>query len=45
MAIVVPNVDTPPNKYQRSREELVAEVDQLRMELAYLKKLQALVQA
>lgn len=30
---------------QRSREELLAEVNQLRMELAYLKKLEALVQA
>ena len=30
---------------KRSREELLAEVNQLRMELAYLKKLEALVQA
>jgi transposase len=44
--------DTEPPKLQeppaeddhRSREQLVAEVNQLRMEVAYLKKLQALVQ-
>jgi transposase len=44
MVMEVPNSDSPPDTDQRSREELVAEVDQLRMELAYLKKLEALVQ-
>jgi transposase len=34
-----------PEDDKRSREELLAEVNQLRMENAYLKKLQALVQA
>jgi transposase len=34
----------PTNDAERSREELLAEVDQLRMEVAILKKLQALVQ-
>ena len=34
-----------PDDDKRSREELLAEVNQLRMELAYLKKLDALVQA
>jgi transposase len=34
----------PANDRERSREELLAEVDQLRMEVAILKKLQALVQ-
>jgi transposase len=34
-----------PDDDKRSREELLAEVNQLRMELAYLKKLEALVQA
>lgn len=44
MVILVPKSDSPPNRDHRSHEELVAEVDQLRMELAYLKKLEALVQ-
>lgn len=35
----------PVDDEQRSREELLAEVQQLRMENAYLKKLKALVQA
>lgn len=35
----------PPEDDKRSREELLAEVSQLRMEVAYLKKLRALVQA
>ena len=35
----------PIDDADRSREELVAEVNQLRMEVAYLKKLQALVQS
>jgi transposase len=34
-----------PNDAERTREELVAEVNQLRMEVAYLKKLDALVRA
>ncbi len=34
-----------PDPAERSHEELVAEVNQLRMEVAYLKKLRALVQA
>lgn len=37
--------DQAPDDDKRSREELLAEVNQLRMELAYVKKLQALVQA
>lgn len=35
----------PPDDDKLSREQLLAEVKQLRMELAYTKKLQALVQA
>jgi transposase len=34
-----------PDDEKRTREELLAELNQLRMENAYLKKLQALVQA
>lgn len=34
-----------PEESERTREELVAEVNQLRMEVAYLKKLRALVQS
>lgn len=34
----------PPEREERTRDELVAEVAHLRMEVAYLKKLQALVQ-
>jgi transposase len=45
MAIPVPKPDRLPDDDTRSREELLAEVNQLRMELAYLKKLDALVQA
>ncbi len=37
--------DTPSNDEKRSQEELLAELAYLRMENAYLKKLQALVQA
>jgi transposase len=37
--------DQAPDDDKRSREDLLAEVNQLRMELAYVKKLQALVQA
>jgi transposase len=35
----------PPDDSERTHEELVAEVNQLRMEVAYLKKLRALVQS
>jgi transposase len=45
MATTVPEPDSPPDDDKRSREELLAEVNQLRMELAYLKKLDALVRA
>lgn len=45
MATSVPEPEIPPDDDKRSREELLAEVNQLRMELAYLKKLEALVQA
>ena len=45
MATAVPKPDDPADDNNRSREELLAEVNQLRMELAYLKKLEALVQA
>jgi len=45
MATLVPTQDSPPEDDKRSREELLAEVNQLRMEVAYLKKLEALVQA
>jgi transposase len=37
--------EAQPDDDKRSRDELVAELNQLRMENAYLKKLQALVQA
>lgn len=45
MATSVPEPKTPPDDDQRSREELLAELNDLRMEVAYLKKLRALVQA
>lgn len=45
MATPAPRPDSPSDDDKRSREELLAEVNQLRMELAYLKKLDALVQA
>ena len=45
MVTSVPKPDSSPDNDKRSREELLAEVKQLRMELAYLKKLDALVQA
>lgn len=45
MATALPESDGPIDDDKRSREELLAEVNQLRMELAYLKKLEALVQA
>ena len=37
--------ELPPDPEERTHDELVAEVNQLRMEVAYLKKLRALVQA
>lgn len=37
--------ESPADDQHRTREQLVAEVNQLRMEVAYLKKLRALVQA
>jgi transposase len=45
MATPAPKPDSPIDDEKRSREDLLAEVNYLRMELAYLKKLQALVQA
>ena len=45
MAVPTEKPDTPSDDEKRSREELLAELDYLRMENAYLKKLQALVQA
>ena len=44
----LPNTEPPesaPDPEGRTHDELVAEVNQLRMEVAYLKKLEALVQA
>jgi transposase len=38
-------INSPVDDALRSREDLLAEVNQLRMENAYLKKLGALVQA
>jgi transposase len=37
--------ESSPDDEKRTREELLAELNQLRMENAYLKKLRALVQA
>jgi transposase len=37
--------ESSPDLAERTRDELVAEVNQLRMEVAFLKKLEALVQA
>ena len=45
---ILPNTEppeSPPDPAGRTHDELVAEVNQLRMEVAYLKKLEALVQA
>jgi transposase len=45
---ILPNTDSPeslPDPAGRTHDELVAEVNQLRMEVAFLKKLEALVQA
>lgn len=44
MSVVPPPPESTPDK-EKSREDLQAELDYLRMENAYLKKLQALVQA
>ncbi len=41
----VPKPQLPPDGQEQTRDELIAEVNQLRMEVAYLKKLQALVQS
>ena len=45
MATPAPKPDSPPGDDERTREQLLDEILQLRMELAYTKKLQALVQA
>lgn len=45
---ILPSTEPPetlPDPAQQTRDELVAEVNQLRMEVAFLKKLEALVQA
>lgn len=45
MTIPTTEPDVPAGEDKRSREELLAELEHLRMEVAYLKKLEALVQA
>ena len=45
MAIPTSEPDRLPDDDKRTREQLLDEIQQLRMELAYTKKLQALVQA
>ena len=45
MTIVKTKPAVPAAEDERSRDELMAELEHLRMELAYLKKLDALVQA
>jgi transposase len=45
MTVPTTKSEVPVGEDKRSREELLAEVEQLRMEVAYLKKVQALVQA
>lgn len=45
MATPAPQPDSPADDDKRSREQLLDEILQLRMELAYTKKLHALVQA
>lgn len=45
MSAPTTKTEIPPENDKRTREELLAEVSQLRMEVAYLKKLRALVQA
>lgn len=48
MMPIIPDIEPPeslPDPKGRTHDELVAEVNQLRMEVAFLKKLEALVQA
>lgn len=45
MTIPTTKPEAPPGEDKRSREELMAELEYLRMENAYLKKVRALVQA
>jgi transposase len=45
MATPTTKPEVPPDDEKRSRDELLAELNHLRMENAYLKKLRALVQA
>ena len=45
MTVPTTKPEVPVGEDKRSREELLAEVEQLRMEVAYLKKVRALVQA
>lgn len=45
MTIPTTKPEVPADEDKRSRKELLAEVEHLRMEVAYLKKVQALVQA
>jgi transposase len=45
MSAVSPQPEQKPDDDKRTREELLAELDHLRMENAYLKKLRALIQA
>jgi transposase len=45
MATPASEPDRPPDDDKRTRKQLLDEIQQLRMELAYTKKLQALVQA
>jgi transposase len=45
MTVPTTKPEVPVGEDKRSREELLAEVEQLRMEVAYLKKVEALVQA
>lgn len=45
MATPTTKPETIPDDDKRSREDLVAELNHLRMENAYLKKLRALIQA
>ena len=45
MTIPTTKPEVPADEDKRSREELLAELEYLRMEVAYLKKLDALVQA
>jgi transposase len=45
MPVPTTKSEPSPDDEKRTREELLAELNQLRMENAYLKKLRALVQA